>query len=145
MSALKRILLGGIALVLAPFAAGETPRETIARATLAEQNAQRIEILNTLIGQGDEAIKPLLDAWKEDALFIYTPPSGTKTPVQLSGDKDGAGSQTATLIATGQPLLDTADYPVGRPVTDRQFDELRLTRHAFHPDWNYTLLPRPDH
>ena len=39
-------------------------------------------------------------------------------------------------------LLDTADYPTGRPVTDRQFGALRLSRHTFHPDWNYTLLPR---
>ena len=46
------------------------------------------------------------------------------------------------IINLQKALLDTADYPVGRPVTDRQFDELRLTRHTFHPDWNYTLLPR---
>jgi urea transport system permease protein len=108
----KRFLLCCIAVVVAPFAFGETPREAIARATLAEQNAQRIEILNTLIGQGDEAIKPLLDAWKEDALFIYSPPSSAKIPVQLSGDKDAAGAQSATSIVTGQPLLDGAGKPL---------------------------------
>lgn len=92
--------------------AAETPREIIARAALAEQNAQRIEILNTLVGQGDEAIKPLLDAWKADALFIYTAPDGEKIPVVLSVTADAAGAQLATRVASGEPLRDSAGQPL---------------------------------
>ena len=36
-------------------------------------------------------------------------------------------------------LLDTRDYTTGATVTPRDMQELRLKRHAFHPDWNYTL------
>ena len=84
----------------------ESAREVIARAALADSNPQRIEILNTLMGNGDEAIKPLLDAWKEDALFVYSPASGDPIPVQLTGDKDATGAQAALRVSTGEPILD---------------------------------------
>ena len=71
--------------------------------------------------------------WKGQPLVSY------ETVVNLIG-----GTRTTSGLKV-KALLDTADYPVGRPVTDRQFDELRLTRHTFHPDWNYTLLPRTGH
>ena len=38
-------------------------------------------------------------------------------------------------------VLDTREYDTGQAVTPAQFSALRLTPHAFHPDWNYTLLP----
>jgi len=60
-----------------------------------------------------------------------------ETVVKLIG-----GTRTRTGL-TVKALLDTRDYPTGRTVTDQQVSGLRLTRHAFHPDWNYTLLPRP--
>lgn len=112
MSAHLRFLLSFFALVLAPLARAETARETIARAALAEQTEQRTEILNTLLGQGDEAIKPLLDAWKADSLFVYTSPTGEKIPVQLMDDKDAEDKQAATRVATGTPLLDPAGHPL---------------------------------
>jgi urea transport system permease protein len=90
----------------------ETAREIIARATLAEQNPQRIEILNTLMGQGDEAIKPLLDAWKEDALYVHTTSAGNKITVVLTPDKDADGRQPAVVVATGEPLLDASGQSV---------------------------------
>ena len=90
----------------------QTARETIARAALAEDNPARIQILNTLLGQGDEAIKPLLDAWKEDALFIHTSSTGEKIPVQLTGEPDAAGARVAVRVATGEPLLDLAGQPL---------------------------------
>jgi hypothetical protein len=71
--------------------------------------------------------------WKGQPLVSY------ETVVNLIG-----GTRTTSGLKV-KALLDTADYPVGRPVTDRQFDALRLTRHTFHPDWNYTLLPRTGH
>jgi hypothetical protein len=38
-------------------------------------------------------------------------------------------------------LLDTRDYMTGVKVSSKAMKELRLTSHAFHPDWNYTLYP----
>ena len=81
-------------------------------AVLAEAPAKRIEIITSLIGSGDESIAPLLNAWKEDALFLYTAPDGSKFPVQLSGDKDDKGAQAATRIDTGKPVLTPAGQPL---------------------------------
>jgi len=49
--------------------------------------------------------------------------------------------------ATAQGLqvtcrLDRRKYPTGRKVTDEQMQSLKLQRHKFHGDWNYTLRPR---
>lgn len=38
--------------------------------------------------------------------------------------------------------LDPNSYPSGIKVTDKQMAELRLSRDAFHGDWNYSLLPQ---
>ena len=38
-------------------------------------------------------------------------------------------------------LLDTRDYETGRQVSPKEMQALRLQGHAFHPDWNYSLLP----
>jgi urea transport system permease protein len=109
---LKRLFVGWIVLIAVLPAMAQTARETIAQAILTEANPQRIEILNTLLGEGDEAIKPLLDAWKEDSLFVYTSPAGEIIPVQLTGEKDVAGAQAALRITTGEPLVDSAGHPV---------------------------------
>ncbi len=55
----------------------------------------------------------------------------------------------ATTTATGlriTAVLDENSYPTGAQVTDAQMKDLEdrvITRHAFHGDWNYTLLPVP--
>jgi len=38
--------------------------------------------------------------------------------------------------------LDTNHYPAKIKVTDEQLGRLRLKRHEFHGEWNYTLSPR---
>jgi transposase len=38
-------------------------------------------------------------------------------------------------------LLDRRDYQTGRQVSPKEMQALHLRGHAFHPDWNYTLLP----
>jgi hypothetical protein len=51
----------------------------------------------------------------------------------------------ATTTRTGlhvQSELDSNSYPSGRRISDRQMQELRIERHEFHGEWNYTLLPR---
>jgi hypothetical protein len=37
--------------------------------------------------------------------------------------------------------LDRGRYPAGVPVTDAQLATVRLERHRFHGDWNYTIHP----
>jgi len=38
--------------------------------------------------------------------------------------------------------LDEATYPKRVKITDQQMAALPLTKHEFHPDWNYTLPPQ---
>jgi stage V sporulation protein SpoVS len=39
--------------------------------------------------------------------------------------------------------LDRGQYPAGVTVTDAQMATVRLERHRFHADWNYTIQPAP--
>ena len=57
----------------------------------------------------------------------------------------------ATTTRTGLTItaeLDTASYPKGIKISDRQITDLEqtrvLTRHQFHGEWNYTLRPPHD-
>ena len=103
----------GLALLLLPVVlAAATPRETIAAAALEEDSAKRRELLLSLVGQGDEAIAPLLGAWRQDALFFYAPTEGAKIPVTLAGEKDSADTQAAIRVSDGQPLVG----PDGQPL-----------------------------
>jgi transposase len=50
-----------------------------------------------------------------------------------------------TTTATGLSVhcvLDTGQYPTGIKYTRKDVDALPITRHDFHPDWNYTMRPR---
>ena len=50
----------------------------------------------------------------------------------------------ATTTATGLAVtatLDTASYPIGIKISEREMAALPITRHEFHGDWNYTLHP----
>ena len=38
--------------------------------------------------------------------------------------------------------LDTAAYPKGVKVSDSELATIRLVRHSFHGDWNYSIQPR---
>jgi hypothetical protein len=58
----------------------------------------------------------------------------------------GAVTTKTGLAVTA--VLDENNYPTGLEISDRQMKELEgraLTRHAWHGEWNYTLLavPRP--
>jgi transposase len=53
----------------------------------------------------------------------------------------------ATTTASGldvQCELDDAEYKKGRKVTDDEMATINIRRHRFHPEWNYTISPRPD-
>ena len=51
----------------------------------------------------------------------------------------------ATTTRTGLNVkseIDTAIYPPGIKVTDRDMAAINITPHAFHPEWNYTIAPK---
>lgn len=114
---------------LSAFAEG-TARDTIAAATLAEDDSQKVALISSLVGQGDDAIAGLLGAWRADALFVYEAPDGTRIPVQLTGPKDQADAQAALRIDSGTPLKDAAGVElrlVGADMTAVEHDS-RLRR-----------------
>jgi len=52
----------------------------------------------------------------------------------------------ATTTKTGLTLrceLDTQLYPKGIKVSDEEMASLNIKRDEFHPEWNYTISPRP--
>ena len=52
----------------------------------------------------------------------------------------------ATTTRTGlkvRAALDQKPYPPGVKVKDAEMETLHLRADAFHPEWNYSLLPRP--
>ncbi len=106
LAAASALLVSAVRAAPAPSA-----RQTIAEAALAEDAAKKRELIGRLLGQGDPAIAPLLEAWRTDALFVLTAPDGTKIPVQLTGEKDAAGTQSALRVDTGAPLADAAGQP----------------------------------
>jgi hypothetical protein len=49
-----------------------------------------------------------------------------------------------TTTATGLKVrakLDRRAYPLKVTVTDDELEAVRLKRHAFHGEWNYTIMP----
>jgi len=52
----------------------------------------------------------------------------------------------ATTTTTGRTVvcaLDQNAYPAGVKVSKKEMEALQLQRDAFHGEWNYTILPRP--
>ena len=50
----------------------------------------------------------------------------------------------ATTTSNGLTLacaIDARRYPKGGKVSKAQFDALKIRYDAFHPDWNYSILP----
>jgi hypothetical protein len=53
------------------------------------------------------------------------------------------GTTTTTAGLTVTARLDLDAYPTGVSVPDSVMAQLALQPHALHPQWNYTLTPRP--
>lgn len=80
---------------------------------LAGEEARKMELITSLMGEADESIKPLLNAWKEDGLFLYEPAEGgAAIPVQLTGEKDEDDKQAAVRVDTGGALVDASGKPI---------------------------------
>jgi hypothetical protein len=56
---------------------------------------------------------------------------------------DLIGKTTTATGLTVQCVLDTDDYPTGLRYTSKDIEDLPITRHDFHGEWNYTMSP-PD-
>jgi urea transport system permease protein len=93
-------------------AAPASARATITQAILTPDDGRKRELIGSLAGQGDEAIRELFTAWRQDNLFVYTAPDGTKVPVELTGDKDANDTQAAIRVADGEPLVDANGRPL---------------------------------
>jgi len=106
--------------------AADSARAIIVSAILAKDEPQKIELINSLIGSTDDAIKPLLTAWKQDALFLYQPSAEiAPIPVMLIGDKDADDAQAAQRVDNGQPVTDASGKPlrlVGSDLTAVEHD-----------------------
>jgi len=55
---------------------------------------------------------------------------------------DLIGNATTKTGLTIQCELDTRTYPDGIKVSDDEMAALNITRHEFHPEWNYTIAPK---
>ena len=69
--------------------------------------------------------------WKGKPLINF------ETVVNLIGE-----TRTKTGLKV-KAILDTNQYETGVELSKKDMDQLHLTRHRTHPDWNYTLSPRP--
>jgi hypothetical protein len=68
--------------------------------------------------------------WKGKPLINF------ETVVNLIG-----GTRTKTGLKV-KAVLDTNQYETGVELSKKDMDQLHLTRHKIHPDWNYSLSPR---
>ena len=94
------------------WAAPETARATIVQAILEPDAAKQRALVSSLAGNGDNAIRELFTAWRQDNLFVYAAPDGVKIPIELTGDKDPKGNLTAIRVDDGSPLKDVAGQPL---------------------------------
>lgn len=96
----------------------DSPRQTLVKAILTENETEKRSLIASLAGQADQSIGALLIAWRSDALFLYEAPGGTKIPVQLVGPIDAGDAQSAMRIDNGAPLLDANKQPVRLVASD---------------------------
>ncbi len=106
------LLVGLVSTICAKTAAPEEARATIVRSILATDDGQKRELITSLTGRGDDAIRELFTAWRQDGLFIYTGPDEKKIPVELTGNKDADGMQSALRVDNGEVLNDHAGKPL---------------------------------
>ncbi len=104
-------------LLLGPVLAGAAPhlpvRETLVKAMLATDAGEKAALVESLAGEADPSVQPLLAAWREDSLFLWSPsPGAAPVPVLLHGDKDASDAQLATRVSDDSPLLSPDGSPL---------------------------------
>ena len=82
----------------------------------------------------------------EHRLFSHIAMNWRGTPlVDLATIVSLIGSTHSRAGLRVRSELDRGAYPSGVTVTDAQLATVRLERHRFHGDWNYTIHPAPRH
>ena len=79
----------------------------------------------------------------EHRLFCYITQNWRGRPLisrQAVVELIGATTNKAGLVVRCE--LDSRTYAKGRAVSDEEMESLNITRHAFHPEWNYTIRPQ---
>jgi hypothetical protein len=80
----------------------------------------------------------------EHRLFSHIAMNWRGTPlVDLATIVSLIGSTHSRAGLRVRSELDRGQYPAGVTVTDAQMATIRLERHRFHGDWNYTIHPAP--
>ena len=80
----------------------------------------------------------------EHRLFSHIAMNWRGTPlVDLATIVSLIGSTQSRSGLRVRSELDRGQYPAGVTVTDAQMATVRLERHRFHGDWNYTIHPAP--
>lgn len=106
LSCLLALLL---AFLPAARAASSPARTTLVKALIAQDEDERIALVSSLAGDADEAIRPVLDAWKKDAVYLLEEPAASApVPILLSGEADNEGRRVAVRILDGATVLDSA-------------------------------------
>jgi hypothetical protein len=78
----------------------------------------------------------------EHRLFSHIAMNWRGTPlVDLATIVSLIGSTHSTSGLRVRSEIDRGRYPGGVTVTDAQMARVRLERHRFHGDWNYTIHP----
>jgi hypothetical protein len=54
------------------------------------------------------------------------------------------GNTRTSKGLTVKAALDPHEYPTGKKVTDDELQQVRIQRHKFHGEWNYTIRPKHD-
>lgn len=99
--------------VALPLRGADTGRQIIAKAIVEEDEEKKTELISSLVGNPDSSIKGLLDAWKEDTIFLYkAKDSEVVIPVTLTDAKDADDKQAAVRVDDAQPLKDAAGAPL---------------------------------
>lgn len=79
----------------------------------------------------------------EHRLFCHITQNWRGTPLisrQAVVELIGATTSKAGLVVRCE--LDPRTYAKGRAVKDEEMEKLSITRHQFHPEWNYTIRPQ---
>jgi transposase len=78
----------------------------------------------------------------EHRLFSYIAMNWRGKPlVSLAAIVNLIGSTTTTSGLRIRSEIDHGSYPLGVKITDQQLARIKLERHKFHGDWNYTIRP----
>jgi urea transport system permease protein len=92
--------------------AADTARQTIVKAILEEDSDKKIALIDSLAGQPDPIIKPMLTLWKQDAIYLYKGEGDITIPVTLVEGKDAEEKQAAIRVEDDKPLVDAGGQPI---------------------------------